>query len=343
MEKIILLHNSHWTNNIGNSFFSMGVKYLLEKIYNDKAHIIQTDQVSSLAWHHPRSLIEKNDIKYPSYSEPDWFVLAGPMFKIKALQKFTPILEQVFKNNTKTKLIIMNAGSIDYSVEEVKYGREFLSKFSPYLFISRDEFTYKSYFDLAEFSYNGFDTAFFSNDYFINYKTPKLENYCTFTFDGIVEPKIHMKDFDTKKINSYGNVTIHMRTGIPFRIDKYIDLFRDLPVKIEGKTIVRPSHKIQGKRALELFRNRNSFVSQTPFGYLNIYSNSDLTISDRVHACIPTLAFGNPARLISSTKRKALFSRLGLEDITNNIITIDKNYLLEEKRKYLEFLRSVPI
>ncbi|MEL7834099.1 polysaccharide pyruvyl transferase family protein [Fodinibius sp. Rm-B-1B1-1] len=342
MHNTILLHNSHWANNIGNSFFTLGVKYILENTFED-SKVIQTDQLSTLAWHQPRFLIEKNDLKYPSYSEPDWFVLSGPMFQKKPMNKLIPVFERVFSNNDKTKLIIMNAGSIGYDKEEVKYCRSVLKKYNPYLFTTRDEFTYEHYADLAENSYNGFDTAFFCSDYFTKYETPKLGDYCTFTFDKIVEPKINLNGFDEEDKNTWNNLTINHRLKLPFRINKYFDLIRNFPQESAGRKIVRPTHKIQGNNSIELFRLPNSFVSQTPFGYLNLYANTDLTISDRVHACIPTLAFGNAAMLISSTKRKALFSRLNLDDINGNIIKIDQSYLKEEKDKYLDYMKNLSI
>jgi hypothetical protein len=339
MSKLILLHNSHWSNNIGNSFFTLGIKYILESALPD-AQVLQTEQVSTLAWHQPRSIIEKNDLRYPGCSEPDWFVMSGPMFKRKAISKIEPILDQVFRDNDQTKLVIMNAGSIDYDSEEVKKCREVLRKYPFYMLTTRDEYTYEKYSDLAEYSYNGIDAAFFCNDYYPGYETPKLKNYVTLTFDKQTEPEIDLTDFGPRDSSTWNSVYVRGGSTKLFRINKYLDLLRSYPSEIDGYTIVRPSHKTQGQNGLALYRLPNSFASQTPFGYLNLYSNTSLTVSDRVHACIPTLAYGHPARLVSRTKRQALFQRVGLGDINQQVMVIDRDYLIEEKEKYIDFVRA---
>lgn len=41
--------------------------------------------------------------------------------------------------------------------------------------------------------------------------------------------------------------------------------------------------------------------------------------SDRVHACIPTLAFGNKARLFSNSPRIALFENAKIPDVRKDL------------------------
>ena len=49
--------------------------------------------------------------------------------------------------------------------------------------------------------------------------------------------------------------------------------------------------------------------------YLLLYRNASEVYSDRVHACIPTLAFGNKARLFSNSPRIALFENAKIPDV----------------------------
>ncbi|MEO0686167.1 MAG: polysaccharide pyruvyl transferase family protein, partial [Cyanobacteria bacterium J06649_11] len=58
----------------------------------------------------------------------------------------------------------------------------------------------------------------------------------------------------------------------------------------------------------------NSYLSFNPISYLSLYRGSSLTISDRVHSCVVTLAAGKPAlfypKYISSNdKRPLIFDR----------------------------------
>jgi len=89
------------------------------------------------------------------------------------------------------------------------------------------------------------------------------------------------------------------------------------------------------------FRRPNCYISDVPEGYLHLYRHVPLTISERVHACVPAIAFGNYAWLISKTKRARLFSRIGLDDITRRPVRADPAVLRREKNSIVEFLRKV--
>jgi hypothetical protein len=43
---------------------------------------------------------------------------------------------------------------------------------------------------------------------------------------------------------------------------------------------------------------------------------------------------------VSRTKRQALFQRVGLGDINQQVMVIDRDYLIEEKEKYIDFVRA---
>jgi hypothetical protein len=74
---------------------------------------------------------------------------------------------------------------------------------------------------------------------------------------------------------------------------------------------------------------------------LNLYRNTTLAISDRLHGVIPTLAYGNPARLVSDSPRTHLFSRIGLTDVTNQVVTADLDLIEEEKTAMLDRLAEI--
>jgi len=60
-----------------------------------------------------------------------------------------------------------------------------------------------------------------------------------------------------------------------------------------------------------------------------------------VHACVATLAYGNPAQLYSTTPRSLLFDRVGLPDIRDKVVYPDLKRLNKEKEKQVEFLSSI--
>jgi len=89
------------------------------------------------------------------------------------------------------------------------------------------------------------------------------------------------------------------------------------------------------------FGSSNTLISDIPEDYLTLYANTKATYSDRVHACVATLAYGNPARLYSNTPRSLLFDRVGITDIRDKVVYPDLKRLKREKEKQVEFLSSI--
>ena len=80
-------------------------------------------------------------------------------------------------------------------------------------------------------------------------------------------------------------------------------------------------------------------VSDNPMDYLLLYRNASEVYSDRVHACIPTLAFGNKARLFSNSPRIALFENAKIPDVRERLVSIEG--LKEMQDKQIAFLASL--
>lgn len=115
---------------------------------------------------------------------------------------------------------------------------------------------------------------------------------------------------------------------------------RNLHCENDGFEIIRPCHQVLNRQNWRLFFKPNSFCSQTPFGYLNIYKNTNLTITDRLHASVATMAYGNPARLFLKSNRAFLLDRVGAADVSNRVFQLDMDYLSEEKAKYLAWMSA---
>ena len=91
----------------------------------------------------------------------------------------------------------------------------------------------------------------------------------------------------------------------------------------------------------KVYRYNNSFCADIPHTYANIYAEAELTLSDRVHACAITLAYGNAAYLFAKTGRSALLKRVGAVGIEERPVKIDMQYLADEKRKLIEWLKNI--
>ena len=72
--------------------------------------------------------------------------------------------------------------------------------------------------------------------------------------------------------------------------------------------------------------------------YLSLYANCSTVYSDRVHACVATLAFGNKARLIDDTPRAHLFETLDAGNVRNEIVQLDPEKFASKKQEHLDAL-----
>ena len=75
--------------------------------------------------------------------------------------------------------------------------------------------------------------------------------------------------------------------------------------------------------------------------YLFLYANAKEVHTDRVHACVAALAYGNPAKLYYRTRRAYLFRKVVDGDIMSNLVTANLNKLNKEKKKMILRLKEV--
>jgi hypothetical protein len=113
MKHTILLHDSNKPSNIGNAFFTAGVKYMLETVCKDSI-VVSGPSKTCGGWPIRFNYNLNNDLDYISYSEPDWFVVSGPMFDRNFPVIYKDTFEKIFKTG-KTKLVILSSGGIEYS------------------------------------------------------------------------------------------------------------------------------------------------------------------------------------------------------------------------------------
>ena len=105
--------------------------------------------------------------------------------------------------------------------------------------------------------------------------------------------------------------------------------------------VVRTDHRFHPHFRGKIYRQQNSFVADLPHGYLNLYANAEFTLSDRVHACAVTLAYGHSAMLFAKTDRHGLLGRVGAEGITEHPVKLDMKRLENEKKSQIDWLNNV--
>lgn len=246
----------------------------------------------------------ENTLDYAEFIDCDYVIFGGMTQCNSHFSTQETILKSYVKHGT--KIIILGGGAEKYDENEVKIVRNWMKKIPIYAFISRDEYSYIKYKDSAEHSYNGIDCALFISDYL---QPPKINN-----FDFVVY------SFDSTEK------------------EPVIDI-------IDDKTIIRTHHACWPTTFHKYtFKKKNTLISDLPSDYLLLYANTSVTYSDRVHACLATLAYGNYAKLYGrNNPRLSMFERLNASNILNKPVKLDMEYISREKEKQIEFLKEVLI
>ena len=107
-----------------------------------------------------------------------------------------------------------------------------------------------------------------------------------------------------------------------------------------SKKIIRLHHK-QFYNKEEFFQQPNTIISDDPKDYLTIYSNAIETHTDRVHACVASLAYGIPARLYFNSPRAKLLDKVIDKDITKELVKVDSNMINKKKIEQINILKEV--
>jgi Polysaccharide pyruvyl transferase len=328
----LLYPSSHWATNIGNPFFNLGAQYLLGAARKD-VEVLPADLFAAKCFNLKSKYLD-NAFNYTEVlGHVDAIVLAGPMFDLHFSSLFEPILRAAKESDT--KVILLTTGGILYDQQEVAHCRAVLKKFPPFILTTRDSETYRSYHDLAENSYDGICTAWFLPEAFPGYDTPNLNKYITSCFDATSEPSFSLTSFDQYCRQVVFGEVRHSA------FQKIRRLFQTgLREEVDGYTVVRPVHCCVKRVNRQLFFKPNSFVSQTPYGFLNLYRNTSLTLTDRLHAAVATMAYGKPARLYIRSGRTHLLNRVGVESVMDEITRVNLADILSEKRKYITWIKD---
>lgn len=312
-----------WPTNIGNAFIDFGSMQSL-KMANPNAVVDFTSRVPQWFFYYNKKNF-RNALESASLMKPDYLVVSGMLLCDEFIKLCEPTISKLIKNNT--KFIINGGGGDEYSQKEIDNFRSFLKRNPLYAFISRDEQSFKNYSDLAEHSYNGIDCAFFLPEYFTPARLD-LSDFVVFNFD----------DSKLRKFVDFIKNKLFLKT-----------MEAKIP-RITDKLIIRTHHSCWPCRKhgiidlgvpKEYFNAPNTLMSDVPGDYLNLYAKAKAVYSNRVHACVATLSFGNPAMLFSGTSRAYLFEKIGANTIKEKLTYPDVKKIEEERSKQLAFLSSI--
>lgn len=316
--KTICYFGQDWAGNIGNAFIDTAINYCLNQSLRGQEYII--NQASMLpaylkynfAYRKPFSWFVKNPSTFDlrQHMKPDYVVMGAALLDKYWTKIHCSMLEWLAEKQIKV-IILGGGGGNKYSEEEIEYVKKYWRKIKVVAFIARDEKCYSNFKDIFSENYCGIDNAFFLRD---AYKPAKLDiaNLGVKTFDLTYNRDIQFPE-------GYTVVTARHRA---FDVDSIKFAFRHgfKTFSIVGKT---------------------DLISESVDDYLNLYGNSKITHSDRVHACVATLSYGGKARYYDNSDRSYLFERVGLGNINKQLVSLDQDFIKNEKNKQLSYLKSI--
>jgi len=191
-------------------------------------------------------------------------------------------------------------GASRYTSEEAVNYIGFAKRLGRYAMIARDDDTFSMFDGKLDHLYCGIDNAFSLSHAYL-------------------PPKLSLGKYDVVNFDAE-------------------DAPHELPETC-GKT-VHTHHKFSGDLPQDFFSKQETLISDMPWDYLSLYANCRTTYSDRVHACVASLSYGNKAMLFNSTPRKSLFARFGLEEITERPCSIESETLDHEIERQIELVRK---
>lgn len=342
-----------WCTNIGNGFFSLGVEYVLKKVLGTENVTIVSDYQTYTTGYGKRLYPDKNQLEYIKHLDVDYIVLAGPVISKYFLTLWKDILQSFQARGI--GYMILSAGAMKLDTKSKEAVKVFFKDCPPFILSSRDTSIYNEFGKYAVHAYDGICFSFFVSDLYSPAGLSGMGDYIVCNFDKISEPRIWSGSNDSQKADKEFNFdNQNIKISYPRLLNKAMtktDRFTDaliyamsiLPApkraNMIGKyRIIRTDQRFHPHYRSKIYRQNNSFCADLPYGYLNLYANSQLTLSDRVHSCAVTLAFGHSAMLFVNTDRLGLLGRVGADGINNHPVKLDMIYLANEKRRMIDWI-----
>jgi hypothetical protein len=309
------LYIGSWPQNIGNAFFDFGAKAILAKAFPEARFFPTGGAVhwmfTASALHNAGKIGRKlGELAGRDFTSHNSFEIGEAAEVDLLVFAGMSMCEEFVRNNGKTfrkaaergtPILGLGAGASLYTAQEADVFSQFLKDLGRYAIITRDDDTFDMFSSRLDNIWSGIDAAFFLPDY---YTPPKLAlpPYDIVNFDGPDSPP-----------------------AITHTVDHIIHTHHDLWGPLPDAYMAAP----------------NTLVSDIPEDYLTLYSQVNETHSNRVHACIATLTYGNKARLYNSTPRKALFEKVGASQVTSEVCRLDMARLQELKDKQIAQARNM--
>lgn len=341
----IALVSGFWGQNIGNAFFNLGGHWILEEAFGPSAVGFLQDQPGYRTFHSKKSGNPRNAHDLLGDADVDLLVLQGPLLTTTALDLWGKTLHRLRARGA--SWLYLGAGLFKYSTKERNAALTFLREFPPIAVSTRDATTADAIADLGVPVHSGIDSAFaLPNAVRPVQMIPSNRFRIALSFDRYPEPTFysHPKGFEVGQGRfAYTQPQLQQRLSKMGKWQAYIGAFLDRSPRVipfADTEIVRLAHRTNPFVKWKVYQHADTIASDEPWTYLTVYSSVDLVLSDRVHACVAAVAYGNPAMLFSPSPRAALFEAVGASDIRQRPVTVPRERIEHRLAAVIDFLRT---
>jgi hypothetical protein len=326
--------------NVGDGIYQLSVLGLLAEAF-PAAELVRVDGPYAKTFgHRPRAAararLGSRSLDVTPYCDVDCMCLSGPILGTDFARVYGPTIRAVRDHGG--AYLILSAHCPGYSAEVI----DFLTEAPPLGITTRDRPSFEALRSCGAPLYDGVCASFLVSQTCrtVSLREPLIP-FITVTCDKGAEPKISFVGDNTGRIDLNTIVVADYEAKQSWKYLRHVDFLRSSETTAGVHRIIRPLHDIGYKFSHLNYARPNSFLSYLPESYLALYRATQLTVSDRVHSCAPTLAYGNPAVFLGKTPRAAIFDRIGVMREASGAMTLDPATVAAEHQAVLEWLRSV--
>lgn len=330
----IAVENTTW-NNIGDGFYQTSIQNLLQSLFPESTVSVFEGPMTR-AFKPRYQWLESKAFDLGALEDADLYVLSGPILT----NEFAKDYEHLIKRwrEARKPYLILSAHGISSAAIDV------LRPYPPIAISTRDEITYDALSGVPTERMNGVCFAFFVSRTIKPCDIVKDAQFITSSFYKSMEPSLMMAGSNgpVEHRLKLGDITLYRKSGFFHRgaIVKHLVPFKTFPESVGAYKIIRVNHDIGMRVPTSHYAYPNSFFSYNPSGYLSLYKHTACTVTDRVHAAVVTMSYGNPAIYCSSSNRDGLFSAQGITSRQDGVLRIKPEVLDKQFELASNFIRA---
>ncbi|MEQ8843171.1 MAG: polysaccharide pyruvyl transferase family protein [Acidimicrobiales bacterium] len=344
----IAVTSGYYSQNIGNAFFQLGGRALIERAAPEADVFFVPDSPGNWTLWRKSSGRPRASLDIIQWYDPDLLVLQGPTLRRGFDEMWASTFEELKARGT--RVLLLGIGLFRFDSHERSLVRDLADSGLVAGACARDEVTHQVLTDAGIESVSGLDSAFFLPWAYQPNSLDGSPHYVVVNFDRFPEPRISARTDEpsaglgaTSAGYALPDATIMVRPAARVlgrlagfgHVASYAGQAlrrRRTNDSVGPYTIVRTSNRANPPLHRLNYRHPNSFVADEPFSYLDLLANAELVMADRVHSCVAAAAYGRPSWFLGDTPRAGLLDQVNAEPPVDGKL-VPKPGLLEERRE----------